>query len=372
MSQWCLPPPAGRPGNCITKLQAGAPRLPSVSCAGRVGVRDAGPGSQAPGPTPSPMGETHCHGCPITGPCCLDVQDTVILLVALILVVEIVLKIVTVICCRLWMLLTGLGGAFVPKAPASPLPDSPIQKPRCPLHDASPISPQDRRPPAWWLPLPWRCPLCRWKAVRLTMDVNLHRDRPQHDYEAPWDPDDTARHRHNAPGPYHNCTCPRASSAPSALPRDASRRKLRPATVSRGTDARPAPGVRFGRASREELSSSGGESQRQRPTKVYIYPVHPETPPASRDPSPRRRELRWKEGTGRPAGAPGRAGSRPPTPQTGQRRSRRRPVAAPSTTKCRSPPCRIGSTGPPRSPRGTETKWAKVGLSPSPSLENKE
>ncbi|XP_039355845.1 translation initiation factor IF-2-like [Mauremys reevesii] len=248
------------------------------------------------------MGETPCHGCPLTGPCCLDVQDTVILLVALSLAAQLGLKIVTVICCRLWRLLAGLGGLFVPEAP--PPPDSPMQKPRCPTHDLSPISARDRCPTPWGLPLPRRCPLCPWQPMRLTMDVNLHRDPGRHEHEASRD---TPRPHHNAPGAYQNCTCPRASSAPSALPRDAGRPKPRPATVSRGTDARPAPGVRFGRASREELASSGASSQRQRPTKVYIYPVHPETPPASRDPSPGRRELRWKEDAEGPAGGAGQS-----------------------------------------------------------------
>ncbi|CAM4707776.1 unnamed protein product [Caretta caretta] len=245
------------------------------------------------------MGETPCPRCPISGPCCLDVQDTVLLLVALTLLGQVVLKIVTVICHQLWRLLTGLGGFFVPKAPPSPPPDATIRKPRCPTHNPSPISPRHRRSPPWELPLPRLCP---WEPMRLTMDVNLHRDPPRHDREPPRGLHDAPRHRPNALGPYHNCTCPRAASASSALPRYASQPKLRPATVSRGTDARPVPGVRFRPTSREELVLSGAESQHQRPTKVYIYPVHPETPPGSRDPSPGRRELRWKESAGRPAG----------------------------------------------------------------------
>ncbi|CAM4320314.1 unnamed protein product [Lepidochelys kempii] len=230
------------------------------------------------------MGETPCPRCPISGPCCLDVQDTVLLLVALTLLGQVVLKIVTVICHQLWRLLTGLGGFFVPKAPPSPPPDATIRKPRCPTHDPSPISPRHRRAPPWELPLPRLCP---WEPMRLTMDVNLHRDPPRHDRVPPRGLHDAPRHRPNALGPYHNCTCPRAASASSALPRYASQPKLRPATVSRGTDARPVPGVRFRPTSREELVLSGAESQHQRPTKVYIYPVHPETPPGSRDPSPR-------------------------------------------------------------------------------------
>ncbi|XP_043359546.1 WAS/WASL-interacting protein family member 3-like [Dermochelys coriacea] len=260
------------------------------------------------------MGETPCPGCPISGPCCLDVQDTIILLVALTLLVQVVLKIVMVICRQLWRLLTGLGGILVPKAPPSPLPDATIRKPRCPTHDPSPISPGDRRSPPWELPLPWLCP---WKPVRLTMDVNLHQDPPQHDREPP-------RGRPDALGPYHNCTCPQAASAPSALPRNASRPKPRPATISRGTDARPVPGLRFHPTSREELALSGAKSQRQRPTKVYIYPVHPETPPGSRDPSPGRRELRWQDSAGRPAG--GARQSRDPATDTTEEGAAEKPA----------------------------------------------
>ncbi|XP_075763406.1 uncharacterized protein LOC142819521 isoform X2 [Pelodiscus sinensis] len=237
------------------------------------------------------MGDSPCHGCPSSGTCCLDFQDTIVLLVALILLVQVALKIMTVICCQLWRLLLGFGGVFVTKPLPSPPANSTIRKPRCPAHDLKPCG---RRSVHRELPFLRRCLLCPWEPVRLTMDVNLHRDPPRRHQDAPLC-------RHDAPRRYHNCTCPRAASAPSAVPRESSSPKQRPATVSCGTEARRGSGVRFRSASREELASSAAESQRQRPTKVYIYPVHPETPPASRDPSPGRRELRWKEDAATPA-----------------------------------------------------------------------
>ncbi|XP_074838989.1 LOW QUALITY PROTEIN: transmembrane protein 102 [Carettochelys insculpta] len=110
------------------------------------------------------------------------------------------------------------------------------------------------------------------------MDVNLRRDPPPC--------------RQAAPAPSRHCCCAQAASAPSALPPPPP--KPRPASVSCGTDARPASGVRFRQPSQDELAPR----QRHQPTKVYIYPVHPETPPPSRDPSPGRREQRWKEEAG--------------------------------------------------------------------------
>ncbi|XP_075763405.1 uncharacterized protein LOC142819521 isoform X1 [Pelodiscus sinensis] len=277
MSQWCLASPPGYPGSCITMLRAGTCSPPPFQLSPSQRFLEAGgQGCRArltsARPHPLSNGGQPLPWVPLV-----------------------------------WHLLPGLSGHHRTAGRADPagasrledhdsaLPSPPanstIRKPRCPAHDLKPCG---RRSVHRELPFLRRCLLCPWEPVRLTMDVNLHRDPPRRHQDAPLC-------RHDAPRRYHNCTCPRAASAPSAVPRESSSPKQRPATVSCGTEARRGSGVRFRSASREELASSAAESQRQRPTKVYIYPVHPETPPASRDPSPGRRELRWKEDAATPA-----------------------------------------------------------------------
>lgn len=151
-----------------------------------------------------------------------------------------------------------------------------------------------------------RCLQCTLEPVKVTMNLESGHFRCREH-----------RHRHSYPdyppcsSPcYYNCECdnrprPRTSSAPSAYPaphfRDVavgtSDQVVTIPTEERRNTLVPAePYVRapVGEPQRRSIAS-GQEADypvSRRPARVYIYPVHPQTPPGSRSPSPERAHRR--------------------------------------------------------------------------------
>ncbi|XP_058036477.1 uncharacterized protein LOC131196967 isoform X1 [Ahaetulla prasina] len=256
------------------------------------------------------MGDTSllCH--PPPEGCCLELHETVAVLLALIVVVQLALKLATVICfyfcCFVRNLCAGQAAVKEPEKP--PVLVRPVKKvyPQKPSIQYSDDDPPRRRRRRSRSPQR-RCLQCTLEPLKLTMNLeNRHFRCREH-----------CHHRHSYPDyppcsspRYYNCECdtrprPRTSSAPSAYPsphfRDVAVGTSDlavnvPTEERRNTGVSTEPYVRAPAAEPQRRSIASGQEAEylptgqhsRRPARVYIYPVHPQTPPGSRSPTPER------------------------------------------------------------------------------------
>ncbi|KAJ6654874.1 hypothetical protein lerEdw1_006345 [Lerista edwardsae] len=298
------------------------------------------------------MGESsfYCH--PSPEGCCLELHETIVILVALIVLVQLALKLATVTCYYLCYLLGSLFGMVFAKAPEQAKAATP-----------RPRSAQSRRPSERWsqedVPRRHRrsesssprrrCLHCTLEPLRVTMDLQQQQQQP--DSCSFREHRRTGRRSHPdyppCPPRYYHCDCewrprPRPASAPSGYGvtryRDvgvgnsdtllaesaaADRRigtpllntplgtPMAPMGTPLGTPMAPMgsplasdpfprtpvadtyyrPGVSGQEADFPQAvptPTAASTPRSRRPAKVYIYPVHPQTPPGSRSASPER------------------------------------------------------------------------------------
>ncbi|XP_025031019.1 uncharacterized protein LOC112542430 [Python bivittatus] len=254
-----------------------------------------------------------CH--PAPEGCCLELHETVAVLLALILVVQLALKLTTVICYYICCFVGGLCRALTAKGSEKPpVLVRPVKKAH---HRKPPIqySEEDlpRRRHRRSRSPQRRCLQCTLEPVKLTMNLEGGHFRCREHQQM--------RRRSCADYPpcgsprYYSCDCEnrhraRTSSAPSAypiphyrdvacgtsdlivnVPADAERRNV-------GIATEPYPRTPVAETQRRSMVTGqdadyppAGQHSR-RPARVYIYPVHPQTPPGSRSPSPERAHRR--------------------------------------------------------------------------------
>ncbi|XP_070582722.1 uncharacterized protein [Erythrolamprus reginae] len=200
-------------------------------------------------------------------------------------------------------------GRAAPKEPEKPqVPIRPVKKvfPQKPSIQFSDDEPPRRRRRRSRSPQR-RCLQCTLEPLKVTMNLeNSHYRCKEHRHH---------KHSHADYPPYnplcyYNCECdnrprPRTSSAPSAYPgrhfRDvavgtsdlmvnAPTEERRNTVVSTEPYVRPpvAEPHRRSIASGQEAEYLPTAQHSRRPAKVFIYPVHPQTPPGSRSPTPER------------------------------------------------------------------------------------
>ncbi|XP_026578988.1 serine/arginine repetitive matrix protein 1-like [Pseudonaja textilis] len=265
------------------------------------------------------MGDTSllCH--PPPEGCCLELHEALAVLLALIVVVQLALRLATVVCYYFCCLVRNLCGGQAPtKEPEKPLVlVRPVKKVslRKPSLQFSNDDPPPRRRQRSRSP-PRRCLQCTLEPLKVTMNLeNGHLRCRCREHR---------HHRHSCPDylpcccspRYYNCECdnrprprPRTSSAPSAYPsprfRDVAvgtsdlltnvptedRRNTLVSTEPYGRTA-AAEAQRRSIASGQEAEYLPPGQHSQRPARVYIYPVHPQTPPGSRSPTPERAHRR--------------------------------------------------------------------------------
>ncbi|XP_053218202.1 uncharacterized protein LOC128400166 [Podarcis raffonei] len=252
------------------------------------------------------MGESsfHCH--PSPEGCCLELHETIAILVALIILVHLALKLAAAACYYFCCLLGTLIGTICAKEPeTSKMCTTPktrrTQSRRLAAQWSDQTLPRRRRRES---SSPHRrCLHCTLEPLKVTMNLQ-NEPFPCREHQR--------LGRRPCPDylPCHAlrcCTCdcdprqrPRTSSAPSPVTRcrDVACGSSDPMLASGSSnDHRNSMAVNPDYFSRLPASDnqyrSGPEAEYpgttgRRPTKVYIYPVHPQTPPASRSGSPER------------------------------------------------------------------------------------
>ncbi|XP_077169029.1 uncharacterized protein LOC143825011 [Paroedura picta] len=289
------------------------------------------------------MGEPSfsCH--PPSDGCCLNFPETIAILVALIIVVQLALKLASVICYYLWYLVGVMFGMVVVRATEKP--SRTISKRRKSYGTKMKPSlswsedevPHRRRRKESRSPSR-RCLHCTLEPLKVTMNLqndNVPYRAGRHSYPG-YPPSLPPRYyQYEREGRLR----PRRASAPSAYAaryRDtgvgssdpilgASRGNTpeRRSTVA-GTEM--APRQHAGEAQYHSMGTgpdaepTGRRSRSRRPAKVYIYPVHPQTPPGSRSTSPERPSRRHRRR--RRAITSSLEDQEAPEPRTPSRRSR--------------------------------------------------
>ncbi|XP_053119982.1 uncharacterized protein LOC128330732 [Hemicordylus capensis] len=262
------------------------------------------------------MGEPNssCHLSPEG--CCLDLQETVVILVALIILVQLALRLATVLCYYVCCLLGSLVGMIFAKEDTKLKAAAPKVKKAQTRKLSAQWSEQEiprRRQRSESSSPQRRCLHCTLEPVRVTMNLQNETspfgEQPR--FGRRLYPDYPP-----LPSPrYFNCECEarprlRTASAPSAYAvtryRDVGCGSSEPILSANGSapapqtnalvgpvpDPFPRPPVGetpYHAAGAAEQAEYPRVPQRShRPAKVYIYPVHPQTPPGSRSASPER------------------------------------------------------------------------------------
>ncbi|XP_062813378.1 uncharacterized protein LOC134292414 [Anolis carolinensis] len=214
--------------------------------------------------------------------CCLELHETLVVLVALILLVQVALKLLTLIYCYLCQLLHSFCAMIIAKECQRSRPPAPAvtrkshSRKRWGRWSESDVSRQKRCP---------RCVHCTLEPLKLTMNVQNEDKEPRRAGRRPY--------ADYPPCEYCECEHHHPANPPPTAPavvryRDVacgtSETMFYPGSNERRNTIGPATEMQY----QDVEYPAGAGTRTRRPTKVYIYPVHPQTPPGSRAASPER------------------------------------------------------------------------------------
>ncbi|KAL8177041.1 UNVERIFIED_CONTAM: hypothetical protein K2H54_041092 [Gekko kuhli] len=258
------------------------------------------------------MGEPSFSCYPSSEECCLGLPETIAVLVALIIVVQLALKLASVMCYYLWYLAGVMFGMVVVQATEKPkerkIYAAKAKPSLCWSEEDVPRRRRESRSPSR------RRLHCTLEPLKVTMNLQnesgpyrlgrrLYADYPPALPPRPYKYEGESRlrlRRASAPSAYA-ATHFRDAGVGSSDPVVGGGGGRAPERRSTGTGTDLVPRRRAAEA-QYRSAGPGPDAERpsrsRRPAKVYIYPVHPQTPPGSRSSSPERTSRRRRRRRG--------------------------------------------------------------------------